>query len=43
MVAWLESYDKLRAKVPLDLIFPGHDTDLLMKYPRVAENVTRLV
>jgi glyoxylase-like metal-dependent hydrolase (beta-lactamase superfamily II) len=44
MVAWMESYDKLRAKASsIDLIFPGHDVMMLQNYPKVAEDVTRLV
>jgi len=44
MVAWLESYDKLRASASsIDLIFPGHDVMMLNNYPKVAEGVTRLV
>jgi len=43
MIAWLKSYDKLRAKAPLDLIFPGHDVIMLQNYPKVAEDITRLV
>jgi len=44
MVAWLHSYEKLRAKASsIDLIFPGHDTLMLTNYPQVAEDVTRLV
>jgi glyoxylase-like metal-dependent hydrolase (beta-lactamase superfamily II) len=44
MIAWMESYDKLRAKASsIDLIFPGHDVKMLSHYPKVAENVTRLV
>jgi len=44
MVAWMESYDKLRAKASaLELIFPGHDVLMLQNYPKVAEDVTRLV
>jgi glyoxylase-like metal-dependent hydrolase (beta-lactamase superfamily II) len=42
MVAWMESYDKLRAKAPIDLLFPGHDQELFTKYPLVAEGVTGL-
>jgi len=42
--AWLESFDKLRAKVSsLELLFPGHDPLMTDNYPVVAENVTRLV
>jgi len=44
MIAWLESYDKLRAKASsINLIFPGHDLMMLKNYPKVAEDVTRLV
>jgi hypothetical protein len=42
MVAWMESYDKLRARAPIDLLFPGHDKELFTKCPLVAEGVTRL-
>jgi len=44
LVGWMKSYDKLRAKAShLDLIFPGHDPLMSLNYPRVAEDVTRLV
>ncbi len=44
MVAWLATYDKLRARASsIDLIFPGHDAKMLSDYPKVAEDVTRLV
>ncbi len=44
MVSWLESYDKVRNQASsVDLIFPGHDAQLLTKYPEVAPDVTRLV
>ena len=44
MVGWMESYDKLRAKASsLDVIFPGHDVMMLQNYPKVAEDITRLV
>jgi glyoxylase-like metal-dependent hydrolase (beta-lactamase superfamily II) len=43
MISWLESYDKIRSRTTIDLIFPGHDTALSRQYPEVAENVTRLV
>jgi glyoxylase-like metal-dependent hydrolase (beta-lactamase superfamily II) len=44
MVAWMKSYDKIRAKASsIDLIFPGHDTALIDHYPKVAEDVSRLV
>jgi glyoxylase-like metal-dependent hydrolase (beta-lactamase superfamily II) len=43
MVAWLKTYDKLRAKASsLDLIFPGHDVKMPTDYRKVAEDVTRL-
>lgn len=42
MVAWLKSYDKLRRKTSLELIFPGHDVTMLNDFPKVAEDVTRL-
>ncbi len=42
---WMNSYSKLRRKVggDLSLLFPGHDREMLFDYPRVAEDVTRLV
>jgi glyoxylase-like metal-dependent hydrolase (beta-lactamase superfamily II) len=44
MVAWMKSYDKIRAKASsIDLIFPGHDAALIEDYPKVAEDVSRLV
>ena len=44
MIAWMKSFDKIRAKVSSpDLLFPGHDLALLENYPRVAEDVSRLV
>ncbi|MDH7499713.1 MAG: N-acyl homoserine lactonase family protein [candidate division NC10 bacterium] len=44
LIAWIESYDKLRAKASsIDLVFPGHDMALATDYPRIAEGVTRLV
>jgi glyoxylase-like metal-dependent hydrolase (beta-lactamase superfamily II) len=44
LIAWIESYDKLRAKAAsVDLVFPGHDAALATNYPKVAEDVTRLV
>ena len=42
MGAWLKSYDKLRARVPLDRLFPGHDVKLLTDYPKAGEEVSRL-
>ena len=44
MIAWMKSYDKLRAKASsIELIFPGHDALMLQNYPKVPEDVTRLV
>ncbi len=44
MIGWMESFDKLRAKASsIDLIFPGHDVMMYNKFPKVADNVTRLV
>ncbi len=44
LVAWTKTYDKVKAKVSsLDLLFPGHDMKMLTDYPKVAEDITRLV
>ena len=43
MPAWMESFDKVKSKAPLDLIFPGHDVLMQTNYPSVAEDVMRLV
>jgi len=44
LVAWMKTYDKLKSRVSsLDLLFPGHDTKMFTDYPRVAEDITRLV
>lgn len=44
MITWMKSYDKIRAKASSpDLLFPGHDLALLENYPKVAEDVSRLV
>jgi glyoxylase-like metal-dependent hydrolase (beta-lactamase superfamily II) len=44
MVAWMKTYDKLKARVSsLDLLFPGHDMKMLTQYPKVAEDITRLI
>jgi glyoxylase-like metal-dependent hydrolase (beta-lactamase superfamily II) len=43
LVAWMKSYDKLRAKASsLDLIFPGHDPLMTENYPFVAKGITQL-
>lgn len=43
--AWLNTYARLREKVKgnLNMLFPGHDKDMLEKYPKVAEDVTQLI
>jgi glyoxylase-like metal-dependent hydrolase (beta-lactamase superfamily II) len=44
MVAWMRTYDKLRARVTsLDLLFPGHDPIMSQNYSEVAPGVTLLV
>ncbi len=44
MITWMKSYDKIRTKVSSpELLFPGHDLALLENYPKVAEDVSRLV
>jgi glyoxylase-like metal-dependent hydrolase (beta-lactamase superfamily II) len=42
---WMHSYSKLREKVGgnLAMLFPGHDKDMLLAYPLIAEDVTQLV
>ena len=43
LIGWMETYDKVRAKASsVDLCFPGHDAGMLLNYPKVAEDVTRL-
>ena len=43
MPAWMQSFDKVKSKAAIDLIFPGHDVLMHQGYPKVAEDVTRLV
>lgn len=44
MIAWMKSYERLKSKVSsLDLLFPGHDLKMWTDYPKVAEDITRLV
>jgi glyoxylase-like metal-dependent hydrolase (beta-lactamase superfamily II) len=44
LAGWMRSYDRLRSKASsLDLLFPGHDRLMAESYPRIAEDVTRLV
>jgi glyoxylase-like metal-dependent hydrolase (beta-lactamase superfamily II) len=42
LLAWLQSFEKLRALAPLERIFPGHDVSMARDYPQVAPDVTRL-
>jgi glyoxylase-like metal-dependent hydrolase (beta-lactamase superfamily II) len=43
LIVWMKSYDKVKAKASSpDLLFPGHDLALMAKYPKVAEDITRL-
>jgi len=42
LVAWMKTYDKLRARASSHLIFPGHDARMFKDYPVIAEDVTRL-
>ena len=39
---WLVSYDKLRAKAPVENMFPGHDVKMLTDFPKVADDITQL-
>jgi len=44
LVVWMKSFDKAKAKASSpELLFPGHDLGLMEHYPKVAEDVTRLV
>ena len=44
MIAWMRTYDKLKSKVSsIDLLFPGHDIKMATQYPKVAEDITRLL
>jgi len=44
MISWLKGYDTIRAKATsTDLVFGGHDMVQVNDYPRVAEDITRLV
>ena len=44
MMAWMKRYEKLKAKVSsLNLLFPGHDIKMSTEYPKVAQDITRLV
>jgi glyoxylase-like metal-dependent hydrolase (beta-lactamase superfamily II) len=43
MPAWIQSFDKVKSKAAIDLIFPGHDILMSENFPKVAQDVTRLV
>lgn len=43
MPAWIQSFDMVKSKADIDLIFPGHDVLMLQNFPKVAEDITRLV
>ena len=44
MISWLKGYDTIRAKATsTELVFGGHDMVQVTDYPRVAEDITRLV
>jgi len=43
MPAWIQSFDKVKSKAAIDLIFPGHDHLMNEKFPKVAEDITQLV
>ncbi len=43
MVAMFQSFEKVKSKAAIDLIFPGHDELMYENYPEVAEGVTQLV
>ena len=39
----METYGMVRAKASsVDLCLPGHDAGMLLSYPKLAEDVTRL-
>jgi len=40
--SWLLTFDKLKAKAPLENIFPGHDVLMATAFPTVAEDITQL-
>jgi len=43
MLAWIQSFDKVKSKAAIELIFPGHDVQMSDNYPKVAEGITQLV
>ncbi len=42
MPAGIQSFDKVKARAPVDRIFPGHDVQMAQNYPKAFEDVTRL-
>jgi len=43
MPAWIQSFDKVKSKAAIELIFPGHDVLMTDNYPKVADGITQLV
>jgi glyoxylase-like metal-dependent hydrolase (beta-lactamase superfamily II) len=43
MPAWIQSFDKVKSKAAIGMIFPGHDELMYENFPKVAEGVTQLV
>ena len=43
MVAMLQSFEKVKSKAAIDMIFPGHDELMYENFPKVAEGITQLV
>ena len=44
LISSLSSYDKIKARATsIDLVFVGHDAKLFTDFPKVAEDITRLV
>ena len=43
MPAWIQSFDKVKSKADIGLIFPGHDVLMADNFTVVADGVTRLV
>lgn len=44
MIAWLESFQRIKKAVSSEeLIFPGHDAEMITRFPNVADGVSKLV
>jgi len=39
---WMETYEKMRSKAPVENMFPGHDVKMLTDFPKVADDITQL-